>query len=165
MNSNNLCAVEVPLTQGFISLIDADAAELVLARKWHAIRCANLVYAATNIKDEQGKQRRVYLHRFVMGKFHGRDPVVDHINHNGLDNTKANLRFVTQAQNAANRRTWMKPAKGVYPNGSGWQAKIKKDGISHNLGTYKSEREALIAYNAAALVLYGREAHLNGGAA
>lgn len=91
-------AVEVPLTRGLVALIDDTDAPLVLARKWYALAAHHRhTYAMTTMKSCP-----VSLHRFLLQP--GPRLVVDHINRNGLDNRRENLRMVTHGQNLANRK-------------------------------------------------------------
>lgn len=99
------------------------------------------------------------LHRLIVGAKKGE--VVDHINHNTLDNRKSNLRICTQSQNHMNR-------KGAQVNsttgelGVHWDSKLKKfrarlqkDGKTYNFGQYKSIEEAIEARKAAAADMFG----------
>ncbi len=92
--------------------------------------------------------------------------VCDHINHDGLDNRKTNLRNCTLKQNNANTR----PTKGASSKYKGvtfakrekkWVVYIKKDGRQTFLGCFDDEVEAAKAYDAAAAKLYGEFAYLN----
>jgi hypothetical protein len=103
------------------------------------------------------------MHCLIMGA-----KGIDHVNGNGLDNRRENLRPATNSQNMANRRPNINsssPYKGVTwaPNcGSGkWRANIKIDGASHTLGFFEDVREAAEAYDAAARVAFGEFARLN----
>lgn len=56
----------------------------------------------------------VTLHRFVIGCVPGDGKIVDHINGDGLDNRRENLRFVTKSQNAQNQRARSREASSVF---------------------------------------------------
>lgn len=106
--------------------------------------------------------RSVTMHRFLMDPPHGY--VVDHVNANGFDNRRANLRICTPTQNAQNRNAGgylcFSPNgyKGVqYASASGYSAHI----CSTYLGLYKTQEEAAMAYDAAARARFGEFARLN----
>jgi len=92
--------------------------------------------------------------------------VVDHIDHNGLNNTRRNLRICTKEQNARNQR----PQKGRSSQFKGvcwhkgerkWYSRIQNDGRQQSLGLFDDERDAARARDAAALALHGEYASLN----
>jgi hypothetical protein len=91
--------------------------------------------------------------------------VADHIDHNGLNNQKSNLREATYSQNNGNMRKaesgCSSKYKGVSRHKTGWQAKIYKEGRSFHLGSFLNEEAAAIAYNEAATQMFGEFAHLN----
>ncbi len=93
--------------------------------------------------------------------------VVDHINFNGLDNRKANLRIITQAQNVCHRRKIARQTvsqyKGIYweKNGQRWRARIVLNRKNIYLGGYKDEFEAAKAYDKGAKKYHGEFATLN----
>lgn len=152
--------VEVPLSNApdQPALIDARDAKRVLAHRWFIRRDENTNYAYANIWID-GVRRRVQLHRFVLDLKAG-DPWVDHIDHNGLNNTRANLRLVTASQNHMNRRTGYGTSrfKGVFAVGEGrWQAQFKRQ----KLGVYSVEEEAARAYDYAAWHADRAHCHLN----
>lgn len=105
--------------------------------------------------------RNVHLHRLVANAPEGMD--VDHINGDGLDNRRENLRVCTRTQNQANRRPNRgRRTKGVSRTRYGtWQAYIYVAGRKQHLGTFPTEAEAAQAYNAAAVEAWGDFARLN----
>lgn len=110
----------------------------------------------------QEAKRGTLLHRMVMDAPLGVQ--VDHINGDKLDNRRENLRLCNNAQNARNqvrRITGQSTYKGVRRNGKRWQAQIGALGIHKTLGTYSTEEEAALAYNAAARHHFGAFASLN----
>jgi hypothetical protein len=155
--------VEIQLTQGKTALVEAADAERVLQYKWHACCRATTWYAATS--KERRKGRVVYLHRFILGARPHEH--VDHINGNGLDNRRENLRICTNAENRRNMRLQrgVSQFKGVARDlrqpGRPWVAYINYDGRKINLGAYESEVDAARAYNAAAIKYHGQFASLN----
>jgi HNH endonuclease/AP2 domain len=104
------------------------------------------------------------MHHLVLG----RPPEgyeTDHINRNGLDNRRSNLRFVTRSYNNQGKKYEGKTSQytGVswYFRYKKWVALIRKDGKLHNLGYYEGEEDAARAYNEKALELYGSDAKVN----
>lgn len=91
---------------------------------------------------------------------------IDHIDGNGLNNRRENLRIVTHQQNTFNQ----KPHQGstsIYKGVSyctakkKWRAQIMLNGSKYHLGFYEHEREAAKAYDAGAIILFGEHAWLN----
>jgi len=98
-----------------------------------------------------------FLHRFILGV--ERRYKVDHINHNILDNRKANLRICSSQQNACNRvkkRTSVSMYKGVSWNKrtGKWTATICVDRVNYHLLTSSSELDCAYAYNIAAQIIH-----------
>lgn len=108
-------------------------------------------------------KRLIRMHRLLMKP--GDGLVVDHIDGNGLNNTKSNLRIATRSQNEANARSKTKKFKGVYFDkkklNKQWYAYIHKDGKRYGLKYHLTEKDAAIAYNNKAKELYGDFALLN----
>jgi hypothetical protein len=92
-------AVEIQITRGLITRVSPQDAERVRAHRWHVSQAKHTNYAATTVKG-----RKVYLHRFLLGAT-GRLQFVDHVDHDGLNNTRENIRLATPAENVANNRT------------------------------------------------------------
>jgi len=103
-----------------------------------------------------GKRKHVYLHRIITGAQKGL--VVDHINHDKLDNRRENLRVVTAKLNTQNRQNSTHKYQGVYPTRQG-HFNVKIGGSS--LGTYYTEEDAALVYDEAARRVYGEGAKLN----
>ena len=104
------------------------------------------------------------MHRIILNAPKG--TMVDHINGNGLDNRKENLRLCTTRENNANQkknRNNSSGYKGVAKasNCSKWRAYIRVDGVQRHLGNHNTPEEAARAYDAAAKKHFGEYAHLN----
>ena len=157
----------IPLTQGQLAIVDDDDYERVNRHKWHALKRSDGRHydAARNIRNynRHGTIERLLLSRFITGATDHKY-VVDHINHNTLDNTKANLRICTQRQNMQNiTRRSSKYSK--FPGVSYDKSAKKKKWISHiqingqvkHLGRFEEEREAAKAYEKAVRELCHQE--------
>ena len=143
----------IPLTQGYVALVDDEDYEQVAQFKWYAYGGRHTVYARN---WGQGT-----LHKFLTGW-----PLVDHRDLNGLNNTRANLRPATTAQNNWNARLRSDNTsgfKGVAWRGdtSRWRAYIYLDGRRRNLGHFDTPEEAALAYDTAAIEHFGEFARLN----
>ena len=159
-------AILVKLTQNKVAIVDKEDWDRIKKYTWCTM-CVGNSGGIRAVSNTFGRQ--VSMHRVIMGATHGDGQIVDHINHNGLDNRRANLRFCTPGQSARNRRKWHKGEmpvsiyKGVQltENKQEWTAKCSIDYQSYYLGTFDSEIEAAKAYNAAVEELHGEFACLN----
>lgn len=92
------------------------------------------------ITDIDGKV--VKLHRLIAGVTDPRIHV-DHKNRNKLDNSKSNLRPLTNAQNAQNKSgRGLSQYRGVSRQGYKWRARVTQNGKEIHLGSYDSEEVA-----------------------
>lgn len=112
----------------------------------------------------QGKLSKIYFHRQLLRLKKGY--LVDHINHDGLDNRIENLRVCTSLGNNRNQRKLMKGTskyKGVSwcRMMKAWSAEITVNYKKIRLGHYKTQEEAAIAYNTKALEYFGDFASIN----
>ena len=156
----------IPLTQGKYAIVDPEDYEELARYKWHCQGMGGTYYAFGNVRNGQ---RRVAIHRWIVGARRGE--VVDHIDGDGLNNRRANLRICSVAENTRNRRARQGVSsryKGVtyYEKQGKWQARICAGGKRHYLGWFGDEEEAARAYDAAARRLHGEFASVNfrGGA-
>lgn len=137
---------------------DEDAA-LVEQHRWYVARNAWTTYAMRT--DEDGQT--VYMHREIMGAGPGEQ--VDHINRDGLDNRRENLRVCTQSQNMAHARRKASATgfRGVHKHGRKWRAIVGRNERGRNLyaGSFDTPEEAALARDEAALNRWGEFASLN----
>lgn len=160
---------KIPLTKGQFAIVDNIDYEMLAGYKWCALRKGRTFYAERRYETERGvwKQRHISMHRQILDEPAGL--CVDHINHNGLDNRRANLRIVTLEQNNWNSRkcrgNFSSQYKGVsWSNRCGkWLAKIVYKGKSIYIGYFDDEVSAARAYDAKAKEMFGEYAELNFG--
>lgn len=159
--------IEIQLTQGQVTVIDAVDADLADFR-WYAKlnRCYTGVGKHVVARRETVDHKRVtrYLHRVVLERLLNRrldrTELVDHIDGNPLNNRRGNLRLATTAQNLANRG---KPAdnmsgyKGVslHARSGKWRARIGHNGKQIHIGVYDTPEAAHQAYCEVAKTLHG----------
>lgn len=159
--------VEIPLTKGFVALVDDADAKQIGAFRWRAIASKpDYVYAATG--DGEISQWQL-MHRLILG-VGPRYPDVDHRNGNGLDNQRHNLRTATRSQNCINRditRAQKRNGLGLFgifrvsKSGSLFKGRIHKDGKSYLTSSFPTPVEAAIARDQLAIELHGEFASLN----
>ncbi len=169
--------LQIRLTRGKVTLIDLCDADLA-AELWHAHPGPDGTYTARRTKYAPKGHRtrliRFVMHQLILERMLGRPlrpgEVVDHINHDTLDNRRTNLRLATPQQNSWNRvphRGSTSRYLGVSfdraKNGGRWRAQIRVNGHRIHLGWFKDESEAAQAYNRAAAEHFGEFANLNPG--
>jgi hypothetical protein len=152
---------EIPLTQGFVSIVDDADYEWLSMWKWYYSKG----YAARQSKRALGRSKTLYMHREIL---HAPDGVeVDHIRTGEtLDNRKENLRISTTAQNQFNRKLQINNTsgfKGVYWNKKNkvWEAQIKFNQRSIYIGRFDTAKKAALAYDEKASELFGKFARIN----
>ncbi len=152
----------IPLTRGLVALVDEQDEAWARRYRWVAYPGHGTYYAMRN-DQTTGKKTTVRMHREMLNA--RPDQLVDHENGDGLDNRRANLRFCTNRQNAANgrKRSSTKRVKGVYRlnKSTSWHALIVVDRRRHYLGAFVVEEDAARAYDVAARCLCGEFARTN----
>lgn len=155
----------IPLTQGKYAIVDPEDFERLNRYKWYASKWGNTFYAI-RCAGPRRNLKYIRMHREIISP--PGHLVVDHINHNGLDNRKANLRPATRAQNNYNRLIFKRKDsssnyKGVAwkKDKKKWRAQIHFNGKCIFLGYFEDEKKAAKAYDKAAEKYYGQFAYLN----
>lgn len=136
----------IPLTQGEFAIVDAEDFDYLNRWKWYTHKQKHSgIYA---VRNKPGKKRQMlFMHREVMKAPKG-GPMVDHINHNGLDNRKGNLRFASPTLNQLNRKSAKNNPHGiagVTRLKNRWLARINFEGRAYHLGHFKSKTDAINA--------------------
>lgn len=151
--------IEVPLSRGYVTIIDDIDANLA-QHKWHVVIPGRKPYAQRNLYSSDGKHTMQYLHRLIMECVLDRPlfktEEVDHRDCNGLNNCRANLRLATRTQNARNTRISKRNTSGFkgvsYSKfNSKWTARLYLNGHYLFLGYFDSPEEAADIYRRAVL--------------
>lgn len=156
------------LTNGFETIIDDEDYHLIAGYNLglHVLPRNRAKYARVYIPATENKKREtVGLHRIIMGITDSKISI-DHIDHDGLNNRKSNLRICTHKQNARNTAARLNSTSkylGVcLPTGKNrFVAQIRPEGNKIFLGNFINEIDAAMAYDKAALKYYGEYANLN----
>lgn len=157
--------VEIPLTRGMVALVDEADLPLVGCLKWHVQPCDKRLGGFYAVNGRGGAKPTIagrrYMHRMIAGATPGQ--LVDHINGNGLDNRRCNLRIATHSQNNINRRLGSSTGfRGVERTASGkYRAKLRADGKIYRTPPFASPHEAACAHDEMARRLQGEFAVLN----
>ena len=157
--SSNEAVRRIPLTCGQFALVDAEDYYKLAKFQWYANGPTKTKFYA--IRKCDGKS--VKMHRVIMN---APDHLfVDHIDHNGLNNCKTNLRLCTHAQNSCNKpsRNRASRYKGISRDkrDKKWTARVHAANKTHHIGTFATEIDAAKAYDKKASQLHGQFACLN----
>jgi len=158
---------KIPLSQGLFATVDEVDYERVNQHKWTVAKRGRNTYAYRMItlpsaSVGKGKLFAVYLHRFIMGIIAEKKMVVDHIDHDGLNCTRENMRITDQSGNLQNSRISKNNTSGFkgvkYMGGrrkKHWVAEIMANRKRIGLGYFLTPEEAALAYKTAAEKLHG----------
>jgi hypothetical protein len=154
---------KIQLTKGKHALVDNDDYAWLSRHKWHTKIAPLTHYARSRVNGKM-----VLMHRHILGVTEA-SIIIDHINGDGFDNRRSNLRIATRSQNAQNsrkRRGSLSTTRGVFVHKD--TRRERRYGVRLVVnrrvifgGYYKTEAEAGSAYNKLALKHYGRGARLN----
>lgn len=151
--------IRIPLTRGHDAVIDKADHDLVKSFHWVALSSGRRTYAVCR---EGGGY--LLMHRLITGAPDGLD--VDHVDGDGLNNTRKNLRACSRSENIANtpRRSNNRSGfKGVswHRGARKWRATIRQDGKQRHLGFFSDAKDAARAYDEVARELWGHHAYVN----
>lgn len=165
---------KIELSRGKHAKIDPENTE-AKQLKWYAVKCGNLYYAARNINLGNGKRKKIYLHKEIMGN----EGIIDFINGDTLDCRKSNLRITNRSGDSKNKKAHGKSkylgvslhkSEKKYKNKKGevkiyeyygWVAHIKIGDKYKHLGKFKNEIDAAKKYDEFAKKYHKEFARLN----
>lgn len=159
---------KIILTRGYFAEVDNDDYILQSKHKWHALVVKGKVYAIRKSKksDMLPKRTSILMHRAILG-VKDITILIDHIDNDGLNNKRNNLRKADASTNQMNlpirKNRGSSKYKGVdwHKRSSKWRANIRKNGVTIYLGLYSKETDAALAYNNKAKEIFGEFALLN----
>jgi hypothetical protein len=151
---------QIQISKGLYTVVDDEDFERLNHFKWYAKPNFKTVYAERNIRFLNGEQRqkKMLMHHDILTLPNGMQ--TDHIDGNGLNNQKSNLRLVTNRENSQNKHTKKSsrfPGVCWYKDSKKWVSRININGVKKYLGLFVSEEEAAIAYRVAERVLCGEQ--------
>lgn len=149
--------------KGLFAIVDDEDYEEGIKYSWHLSMSGNIKYACTTIKDSNRQKKNLFLHRLIMKP--KSDEIIDHIDGDGLNNLRKNLRICTYKENSRNIHVaiGMSKYRGVsYATKDAWKVSIINDNDeSEYLGTYTDEKDAALVYDKYALKYYKDFANIN----
>ena len=150
----------IPLSQGMVAKVDPEDMLWLSDFFWVLVKGRG-GFRACRASRKNGKKTLIQMSRMIMPPSKKR--IIDHINHDTLDNRKSNLRVCTFSQNCWNRKGigGFSRFKGVCRSRKQWAAYITFSGARKYLGTFSKETEAAMSYNNAAKKYFGSYALLN----
>lgn len=149
-----------------VQIIDIPGNYEVKVDKWYYDRnCLFTWYVRGNYVCRLDNNSVIYMHRDVLN-LNDSEFQVDHIDGDTFNNCESNLRLCSLAENNYNRRKLTiinktSRFKGVYKVGNKYYTRISKNGICVNVGSYRTEAEAALAYDSAAVYLFEEFANIN----
>jgi len=154
----------ISLTQGKVALVDDEDYEELNKNKWCAWKNSDGTFYAVRGVRKNKKMIIFRMHREIMNAKHGEE--VDHINHDGLDNRRCNLRICTHSQNLRNCKQHKNNTSGLRGvswdiRANKWRGHICKNNKTIYLGLFSDKIEAGHMVDQYAMELFGEFAVLN----
>jgi hypothetical protein len=148
---------EIKAVSGQTILVDDADYDTLSAHRWYVHLAHKVYYATADVN-----RHRISIHQMIMNAPKGVD--VDHINGNGLDNRRSNLRLATRGQNIANSRMYSNNTtgyRGVIAYGGGWRAQLKCQQRLFTSPNFKTKEEAALFRDELVRVMLGDTVYLN----
>jgi hypothetical protein len=147
---------EIMLTQGAVSVVDDEDFEMINSFKWQIRRNKYTSYACRIYRTKDGR-KEMSIHQMILKPKEGYQ--IDHIDGDGLNNRRDNLRYVTKGQNRMNMKN-VNPFssskfKGVTLFRNKWMAQLRYNDKHYYLGVFHGEIDAARAYDKKAIELFG----------
>jgi hypothetical protein len=139
---------EIPLTRGLFATVDDEDYDRISKSNWHSKPSGSVVYAC-----RKPGMHSIQMHREILNP--PSDMQIDHIDGNGLNNQKSNLRAATYRMNQNNQQHRATAKTSNHPGVSWredvkkWRSQIQVKGKKFYLGSYESELDAATAYKVA----------------
>lgn len=146
----------ITLTKGMKAIVDPEDYDIISGMKWCVTNSRGQL-RALHSKRNGSKINTILMSRYIMDC--PENMVVDHINHNTLDNRRCNLRICTRSENMRNRVSH--GCKGVSRHYSKWRSRITINGETIIIGDFIDKQDAILAYNNAAIQYHGIFANTN----
>lgn len=146
---------KIQLTQNKYALVDDEDFDELNQHKWC---CGKNKYTYYVMRKDSKLKKVIYMHRVIMNQQHNLH--VDHINRNGLDNRKENLRVCTKTQNLGNSKIRKDSTSGIkgiswHKRDKKWGSRININGKLKHLGYFSDKFDAKHAYTKAAKEYFG----------
>ena len=153
---------EILLTQGKVAQVDDEDYEWLSQWKWTYKKSLHTGYAYRH--GPRPEIKTIRMHRFILQASENIE--VDHIDRNGLNNQRDNLRLCSRSENMRNQKLRTDNTSGY--KGVSWNEKIRKwegyickNNRKINLGYFETKEEAALVYNQASIMVHGTFSSLN----
>lgn len=155
--------MKIPLTNGLSTIVDDEDYDILSKFKWYAHKNRNTYYAKRAVYHH-GKKTIVGMHTAILKP--RKEFQCDHIDGNGLNNQRENLRAATTRQNQQNRhikKTSKYPGVFWHKARGNWNARIRVGPRRINIGSFKNETDAANAYMVYSNIVEYSKTHIVGG--